>query len=95
MPKLETEVACTNRPIFCPISVNEKIGVLEITWNHDGTTDIIFNLPAITENCDIQLFADGNEVPIFCNSAIKNQYGWVYLHQSRSLKAKQIKLLVK
>ncbi len=95
MPNLETDVACTIRPIFCPISVNEKIGVLEITWNHDGTTDIIFNLPAITENCDIQLFADGNEVPIFCNSAIKNQYGWVYLHQSRSLKAKQIKLLVK
>jgi len=95
MPKLETEVACSFKPVFCPITVNEKDEVIEIIWNYDGGSELLFNLPAISEYCNIQLFADGNEVPIFCNSAIKNQYGWVYLHQSRSMKGKQIKLIVK
>ena len=90
LPNLENEVACSIKTAFCPISVCEKNGAMEITWDYEGSSELVFNLPTTSEICMIKLFADGNEVSLYCNSAIKNQYGWMYLHQSRSLKCKQI-----
>lgn len=90
LPNLGNEVFCSFKAVFCPISVCENDGAAEITWNYDGSSELIFNFPTISENCMIKLFADGNEVSLFCNSAIKNQYGWMYLHQSRNLKCKQV-----
>ena len=90
LPNIEDKVACSFKAVFCPISVCENDGTVEITWNNDGSSELIFNLPAISENCMIKLFADGDEVPLFCDSAIKNQYGWMFIHQSRSLKCKQV-----
>lgn len=95
LPNLETEVACSLKPIFCPVSVSEKNGALEIAWNYTGEVEMIFNLPAVSEECRIELKADGILVPTFCNSAIKNQYGWGYLHQSRSFKARLVKMIVR
>lgn len=95
MPHLESAAACTFQPIFCPISVEERDGAVEITWRNDGEADFVFNLPAVSDGIQTKLVVDGNEVPLFCNSAIKNQYGWVYLHQSRKLRGKQITMIVK
>lgn len=94
LPNLETEVECTLKPVFCPVSIAEKDCALEVIWDCKGE-EMVFNLPAVSESCTIQLFADGKEIPVFCNSAIKNQYGWVYLHQSRSFKVKQVKMVVR
>lgn len=94
-PHLETDMVCKFKPIFCPISVKEKDGTLELTWHNNTSSEVLFNIPAITANSNVQLFADGKELPLYCNSAIKNQYGWVFLHQSRKYKAKNIKLIVK
>ncbi len=96
MPNLyKKEVSCTLKPIFCPIRVSQNADLLEITWSSNGKSEIIFNLPSMSENCTIRLYADGKEIPLYCNSAIKNQYGLMYVHQSRCIKAKTIKILVK
>lgn len=95
-PHFETDMACKFKPVFCQMSVREMDDALELTWcNKTTSSEVLFNLPAITEYCKVQLFADGKEFSLFCNSAIKNQYGWVFLYQSRSLKAKMIKLIVR
>ena len=95
LPHLKTETSCKVKPQFCPINVIEKNNALELAWNNNTSSEVIFNLPAIAEECKVELFADGIRVPLFCNSAIKNQYGWVYLYQSRTLKTKLIKLIVR
>lgn len=95
IPKLKSEVSCSFRPIFCPIYITENNNLIEITWNVNRKSELIFNLPSILNFCSVKLFADGKEKHIFCNSAIKNQYGWVYIYQSKAIKAKQIKLLIK
>lgn len=95
LPHFETEASCKVKPLFCPINVVEKNNELELTWNNSTPSEVIFNLPAIAEECKVELFADGIRVPLFCNSAIKNQYGWVFLYQSRKLMAKSFKLIVR
>lgn len=94
MPNLENKDSCLFKSIFCPISVCENDGIVKIIWNYKGYSELVFNLPTTSENCKFQLFADGNIIPVFCNSAIKNQYNWMYLHQSRSLKCKQIIMVI-
>ncbi len=91
---METDDSLTLQPIFCPITVIDREGCVELTWknNHDG--EIIFNLPAVSENVIVELYADGIKVDIYCVESIKNQYGWVFLHQSHSLKCKTIKMVV-
>jgi hypothetical protein len=95
LPHFETKASCKVKPLFCPINVFEKNNALELTWNNSTPLEVIFNLPAIIEECKVELFADGIRVPLLCNSAIKNQYGWVFLYQSRKVKAKIIKLIVR
>lgn len=95
MPYFNTEAACTLKPIFCPIRVSQNADGLEITWSNNGKPDLIFNLPSVSENCNLRLYVDGKEIPLLCNSAIKNQYGWMYVHQSRCIKARTIKILIK
>lgn len=94
LPNIETDIACTLKPIFCPISVMEKDETLEIIWSVNNSSKLMFNMPALSESCRMQLFADGKESSFFCNSAIKNQYAWVYLNQSRSMRVKKIKLVL-
>ena len=85
---------CSFKPLFCPIIVNEELEKLKITWKYNGSEEFIFSLPSIKEKCDINLYVDGKPVNVFCTQAIKNQYGWAFLHQSRTVKGHQVILII-
>lgn len=93
-PNLESDVSFLIKPAFYPISICEKDDILDIKWTCNGKLEMIFNLPAFSENCGVMLFVDGKETDLFCTGAIKNQYDWVYLHQSKIIKGKKIKLRI-
>lgn len=65
LPNIETDIACTLKPIFCPISVMEKDETLEIIWSVNNSSKLMFNMPALSESCRMQLFADGKESSFF------------------------------
>lgn len=95
LPHLKTDISCNLSPVFCPISVTETDEAFEMIWENNTVSEVLFNLPASIAECDMELLADGKKVPVFCNSAIKNQYGWIFIHQSRRFKAKKVKLIVR
>lgn len=88
IPCLIKGAECTLKPMFYPISVKEESGFLLIRWDCSGE-HLFVNIPAVYANCSFQLFIDDKNIPILCNSAIKNQYGWVNLFQSRKSKVRK------
>lgn len=95
LPSLKTEVSLTLQPIFYPLSVSVSEECVELTWKNDHDGDVVFNLPAISEDVVFELYADGKRVKAYCVESIKNQYGWVFLHQTQALKCKTIKMVVR
>ena len=93
-PSLRTEPSLTVQPIFCPISVTESERGVEITWDNNYDKEIVFNLPAISENVFFELYADGEKTKNFVVESIKNQYGWVFVYQTHVLKCRTMKLVV-
>lgn len=94
MPSLESKAAINIQPLFLKISVEENDDSLEIAWRNNTDDDVIFNMPAFTQEKAIELFADGNNIPTYCIESIRHQYGWVYMHQSHVLKCRIIKLII-
>lgn len=94
MPSLETDVALTIQPLFCPISVSEKDGGLEITWENKCPSEAIFNLPSTSEKAFVDLYAERKKVRMYCVESIKNQYGWVYMHHTHVIKDLNFKLVI-
>lgn len=94
IPSLETETSLTIAPIFCPITICEKDGKVEITWENKGLEDVILNVPATSENTSFEIYADGKTVSAYCMESIKNQYGWMYLHQTHILSCSTLKMVV-
>ncbi|MEE1082572.1 MAG: hypothetical protein UH850_02345 [Paludibacteraceae bacterium] len=94
IPSLESTPSIFLRPIFCPIYVNEIEGNLEIIWNNSDKSDVIFNIPAFSENNSFELYADGEKIALYCVESIKNQYGWVFLHQSHVMRCRTIKMII-
>lgn len=84
----------TIMPVFEKISLVETSDYMEIEWGcPEG--EFIFNFPSFKQSCDLRLYVDGEEKALFCDSAIKNQYSWVYLYQSRCFSGRYVKLLIK
>lgn len=94
LPSMETEPSLELSPLFCPISVCEKDGKIEIRWENNSSDEIILNVPAASEDISFALYADGKKVSAYCVESIKNQYGWVYLHQTQTLKCSTFKMVV-
>ena len=42
----------------------------------------------------LELYADGKKVSAYCVESIKNQYGWVYLHQTHALSCCTLKMVI-
>ncbi|MCI7635530.1 MAG: hypothetical protein MSS78_07725 [Bacteroidales bacterium] len=93
-PSLETEPSLEMRPLFCPITICEKNGKVEIIWENKGSEDVILNVPAPSEDVSFELYADGKKVSAYCVESIKNQYGWVYLHQTHALSCCTLKMVI-
>ncbi len=95
LPKLKSPASLTLKPVFCPISVNEVNEALEILWNYDGREETIFNLPSFEEDCQCELFIGNEHIALSCVESIKNQYGWIFLSQTKHFRAKSVKLVVR
>jgi len=93
-PRFETKAKLTLQPLFCPITVTEKKTCIEISWVNTRESDVIFNVPAVSETVSIEVYADNEKISTCCVECIKNQYGWVYLHQSKIIKSKVVKLIM-
>lgn len=91
-PNIKSTPSCTLKPLFLPIKISEKDDCLEIIWENIGEKEFIFNLPCMKEDCVIKLYVDENPLHTFCTEAIKNQYDWVFLYQSKKSKGRTVKL---
>lgn len=94
IPSIESNPSIWLRPIFCPISVTESEGRLEITWHNNNMHDVIFNIPTFSENVSFDLYADDKKIATYCVESVKNQYGWVFLHQSHVFSGEFIKVII-
>ena len=94
LPSLETEPSLELRPLFCPIAICEKDGKVEITWENKGYEGVILNNPGTSEGVSFELYADDKKVRVYCVESIKNQYGWVYLHQTHTLSCCTLKMVI-
>lgn len=94
LPNLSTEDNLSLKPLFPSISIKEQEHSLVIQWQNNNPSEMVFNIPICGSTPICKLFVDEYECPIICNSTIKNQYGWVYLHQSRAFKASVIKFII-
>lgn len=89
---LVSEAELTLKPLFASIAVSETNGILEISFESLSDTEVIFNAPVANQNQKICLITGKSQIPIVCNSTIRNQYNWVWLHQSHSFCGGGIKL---
>ncbi len=81
-------------PLFYPPSVEYKDGRLIVNWVVKKCNDLIFNLPTTLVDTHTALEVDGKSISINCIEAVRNQYGWVWLFQSHSFKARNIKFII-
>lgn len=93
LPSLVSETELTLKPLFANIAVSETNGFLEISFECLSNSEVIFNTPVVNQNQKICLTTGKAHIPTVCNSTIRNQYGWVWLHQSHTLCSKTIKLM--
>lgn len=94
MPSLETEASLSIAPVFCPLDVEEMEGKLVVSWKYDGKDEIVLNVPAIGQDIKIRAGKDDLPISTSCIEAIRNQYGWVWLNQSKSTTCNKIRLIV-
>ncbi len=94
LPKLKCQESLSLIPVFCPITVNEENGNLEITWFYDGAGETIFNLPTFGENHQCELFSGDEQIALACVESIRNQYGWIFLLQTKAVRMQKVKLIV-
>lgn len=93
IPSLESEIELTLKPLFAGISVFEANGTLEIILENHTDKEVIFNALVINQNQRINLSVDGSVIPCVCNEAVRNQYGWMCLHQSHAIVGKSFHIL--
>lgn len=94
MPKLESAPSLTLQPLFCSITVGETNERLEICWENKSDFEVLFNVPATSDNISFELYADEKIVSTYCIGSIKNQYGWVYLLQMHARRLKKVKITI-
>ena len=90
---LESEIELTLKPLFAGISVFEANGTLEIILENHTDKEVIFNALVINQNQRINLSVDGSVIPCVCYEAVRNQYGWMCLHQSHAIVGKSFHIL--
>ena len=88
-----SETELTLKPLFANIAVYESNGFLEISFESLSNSEVIFNAPIANQNQKICLITGKSQIPTVCNSTIRNQYGWVWLHQSHTFCGRGIKLM--
>ena len=81
------------KPLFASITVAETNGILEISFESLSDTEVIFNAPVANQNQKFCLTTDKAQIHTVCNASIRNQYGWVWLHQSHTFCGRGIKLM--
>ena len=92
LPSLGSETELMLKPLFANIAVSETNGILEISFESLSDTEVIFNAPVANQNQKICLITGKSQIPTVCNSTIRNQYNWVWLHQSHTFCGRGIKL---
>ena len=92
LPSLDSETELMLKPLFSNIAVSETNGILEISFENQFNNEVLFNAPVANQNQKIYLITDKSQIPTVCNSTIRNQYNWVWLHQSHTFRGRGIKL---
>lgn len=77
-------------PVFCPIQVTEKDGLLTLTWRYEGREHVVLNVPSVPDTLQCDVYADGVLQPLTLNGKIRNQYGWVNIYRTKPLRASTI-----
>lgn len=93
LPSLVSETELTLKPLFTSITVAETNGNLEISFENQSNNEVLFNAPVANQNQKFCLTTDKAQIPTVCNLTIRNQYNWVWLHQSHSFCGGSIKLM--
>ena len=79
-------------PVFENFYLMEKDEKLVIKFDNCSNKKVILNLP-ILENVlkipKITLFVDNKPLKLFCNTKIKNQYGWCNVFKSKISNGKE------
>lgn len=87
LPSLESETSCSYKPVFCKISIVEKGDLLSISFDLDNRhKDCVLNFLTCKKEIETTLFTDSNIQELSVNQMIRNQYGWGFLLQSKSVK---------
>ena len=76
----------------CKKALVETNGNLEISFENQSNNEVLFNAPVANQNQKICLITGKSQIPTICNSTIRNQYNWVWLHQSHTFCGRGIKL---
>lgn len=93
LPSLDSETELMLKPLFANIAVSETNGILEISFENQFNNEVLFNAPVANQNQKFCLTTDKAQIPTVCNLTIRNQYNWVWLHQSHSFCGGSIKLM--
>lgn len=93
-PSLETDPTLKTKPLFCSIGIKEKLEKLDIIWDMKSKYEICLNLPLLSNK--IEFFSNSNQslISLSCNGTLRNQYGWVWLHQTKTLLTNKIVLQI-
>lgn len=90
-PNIITKEYYKLQPLFCPVIIEEKNTKLIIKWENVASQDnVIVNIPTFSKKCHIKTLINNKPVSKFCTEAIKNQYGWIYLQQSKLLRCNEV-----
>ena len=93
LPSLVSKTELTFKPLFARITVAETNGILEISFENQSKNEVLFNAPVANQNQKFCLTTDKAQILTVCNETIRNQYEWVWIHQSHTLCSKTIKLM--
>lgn len=95
LPTIESDPSLCLSPIFCPIKIHEGDGELEVVWKNKFDGELLLNIPSFIKNLEAEILIDGMPIQLSCVSAFRNQYDWVWIHQTHSFKGHEIKLKIK
>lgn len=95
LPFIKSENYVTLKPLFSPISITETDETLTIDWNLIDKDNVILNFPAIVNKADFSSKINGITTPLTCVEAIRNQYGWIWVQQTRVQNGTNFQLIIK
>lgn len=93
---LNFKTALITRPCFTPITITEQEGALYVNWDLSRIKcKVSLNLATTLDKIAVTAFADSNRIEMINAMKIKNQYDWLFVHQTREIVANIVSIKIK